>query len=265
MSSRKRNWPASAPGGSTAVAVSEEGGVRFLHIGGDAIQSAMRLARPDWLELHYNRAMMAFLLFHPAPRRVLMVGLGGGSMARFLHRAYPRCHVTAVELNPEVLAAARRYFDLPPDGLRFAAVLEDGDAWVKAHPGSADVLLLDAFDDGRQVQALCSPAFYASAFEALGEQGVLAQNFMSDDDRVDLFAGRIAEAFGREVLLLQAADRVNTIVFAFKGGRKRIAWSVLRERAQALADRFDLPGDHYLAALKRNLPREEARSAWFAY
>jgi spermidine synthase len=247
------------------VAVSEEGGVRFLHIGGDAIQSAMRLARPDRLELHYNRAMMAFLLFHPAPRRVLMVGLGGGSMARFLHRSYPRCHVTAIELNPEVLAAARRYFDLPPDGPRFSAVLEDGGAWVGAHPGSADVLLMDAFDDGRQVQALCSPAFYASAFEVLGEQGVLAQNFMSDDDRVDLYAERISQAFGRDAVLLQAADRVNTIVFAFKGGRGSIAWSVLRERAQALAEKFDLPGDHYLSALRRNVAREDARSAYFSY
>jgi spermidine synthase len=259
---RRRKWPL---GGTSAVAVSEEGGVRFMHIGGDAIQSAMRLARPDHLELHYNRAMMAFLLFHPAPRRVLMIGLGGGSMARFLHRSYPRCQVTAVELNPEVLAAARRYFDLPPDGQRFAAVLEDGAGWVAAHPGSADVLLLDAFDDGRQVPALCSPAFYAKAFEALGEQGVLAQNFMSDDDRVDLYAERIAQAFGRPVVLLPAADRVNTIVFAFKGGRGKIAWSVLRARAQTLADDFDLPAAHYLAALKRNLPSEEARSAHFCY
>lgn len=261
-SARLRKWPL---GGASAVAVSEEGGVRYLHIGGDAIQSAMRLARPDRLELHYNRAMMAFLLFHPAPRRVLMIGLGGGPMARFLHRSHARCHVTAVELNPEVLAAARRYFDLPPDGPRFAAVLEDGAAWVASHPGSADVLLLDAFDDGRQVPALCSPAFYKTAFEALGEQGILAQNFMSDDDRVDVYADRIAEVFGRPVLLLQAADRVNTIVFAFKGGPGRIAWSVLRARAQALADEFDLPGEHYLAALKRNVPREEARSAYFSY
>lgn len=259
---RQRKWPL---GGASAVAVSEEGGVRYLHIGGDAIQSAMRLARPDHLELHYNRAMMAFLLFHPAPRRVLMIGLGGGSMARFLHRSYARCHVTAVELNPEVLAAARRYFDLPADGPRFAAVLEDGAAWVASHPASADVLLLDAFDDGRQVPALCSQAFYKSAFESLGEQGILAQNFMSDDDRVDVYADRIAEAFGRPVLLLQAADRVNTIVFAFKGRPGRIAWSVLRARAQALADEFGLPGEHYLAALKRNVPREEARSAHFSY
>lgn len=244
---RQRRWP----GRQTSVAVSEEGGVRYLHIGGDAIQSAMRLSAPDHLELHYNRAMMGFLLFRPDPRAVLMVGMGGGSMARFLHRSYLRCKVTAVELNPDVVAAARRHFDLPADGPRFTTVLDDGAAWVAANPGKADVLLLDAFDDGRQVPALCSEAFYRTAFAALPESGILVQNFMSDDDRVDIYAERIEQAFGRPPTLLAAADRVNTILFAFRGGPQRIAWSVLEKRAKALQDQFGLPGNHYLASLKR--------------
>lgn len=245
---RQQRWPL---GRQSQVAVSEEGGVRFLHIGGDAIQSAMRLSAPDKLELHYNRAMMSFLLFHPDPRRVLMIGLGGGSMARFLYRSYPRCQVNAVEVNADVVAAARRYFDLPADGPRFATTLDDGAAWVSAHPDSADVLLLDAFDDGRQVEALCSLDFYGKAFEALSERGVLAQNFMSDDDRIDIYAERIEQVFDRRVVLVQAADRVNTIVLAFKGGPRRITFRSLEDRAKTLSEQYGLPGNHYLAALRR--------------
>ncbi len=245
---RMRRWPV---GRQTAVAVSEEGGVRYLHIGGDAIQSAMRLSNPDHLELHYNRAMMGFLLFRPDPREVLMVGLGGGSMARFLHRSHARCRVTAIELNPDVVAAARRHFDLPADGPRFSTVLDDGAAWVAAHPGEADVLLLDAFDDGHQVAGLCSEAFYRTAFAALPENGILVQNFMSDDDRVDLYAERIEQAFGRPPTFLAAADRVNTILFASRSAPQRIAWSTLEKRAAALQEKFGLPGNHYLASLKR--------------
>src|SRR6185369_9886625 len=115
--SARRGWPRKWPTArGTAVAVSEQAGVRFLHIGGDAIQSAMRLSKPDRLELHYTRAMMGFLLFHPKPRKVLMIGLGGGSMARFLHKAFPRLRVTALDVSPEVVAAARRHFDFPADG-----------------------------------------------------------------------------------------------------------------------------------------------------
>jgi len=83
---RVRKWSA-AKGG--AIAVSEERGVRRLHIGGDAIQSAMRLSAPDTLELEYTRAMMAFLLFCPKPQDVLMVGLGAGSIPRSCARAWP--------------------------------------------------------------------------------------------------------------------------------------------------------------------------------
>ena len=54
----------------------------YLHVGGEAIQSAMRMDDPFALELDYTRCMMAFLLFHPQPRRALMIGLGGGSIAR---------------------------------------------------------------------------------------------------------------------------------------------------------------------------------------
>ena len=70
--------------------VSERFGVRSLHIGSDTIQSAMRLARPNDLELAYTRSMMAFLLFTERPARVLMIGLGGGSLAKFIYHRMPR-------------------------------------------------------------------------------------------------------------------------------------------------------------------------------
>ena len=80
----------------SSVEVSESRGVRTLHLGGEAIQSAMRLSAPDRLELAYTRAMMAFLLFAPAPRDILMVGLGGGSIARFVYERLPRTRITGV-------------------------------------------------------------------------------------------------------------------------------------------------------------------------
>lgn len=248
MLKRLRRWPTSR---QAAVAVSEEGGVRFLHIGGDAIQSAMRLANPDRLELHYTRAMMGFLLFHPKPSRVLMIGLGGGSMARFLHKAYPRARVVALDVSPEVVSAARRHFDFPEDGPRLSVVLEDGAAWVPRHPASADVILLDAFVDGDQVPELCSESFYAAARAALISPGVLVQNFMADDPRLEDRIAALEAAFGARALRLRAADRVNVIAMVFRDDPARISWAELRRRADALEEAHDLPGDHYLATLKK--------------
>src|SRR3970040_3128060 len=82
-----------------AVYVTERFGVRSLHIGSDTVQSSMRLSRPNDLELAYTRSMMAFLLFRPPPRRVLMVGLGGGSLAKFIYHRIPDAVTEVIDVN----------------------------------------------------------------------------------------------------------------------------------------------------------------------
>jgi spermidine synthase len=100
---------------SASVEVNEKNGVRYLHLGSETIQSAMRRSRPNELELSYTRCMMAFLLFVPTPTRVVMIGLGGGSLARFVYHNLPETRITAVEISPQVVSAARQFFELPDD------------------------------------------------------------------------------------------------------------------------------------------------------
>jgi len=242
-----RKW-FGAKGG--AIAVSEERGVRMLHIGGDAIQSAMRLSAPDALELEYTRAMMAFLLFCPQPRDVLMVGLGAGSIPRFMRIRMPEVRITAVEINPRVVTAARRYFGLPAEDRHLRIVQGDGAAYVPASPGSADVLMLDGFEDGAHASELCTQRFYDAAYAALREGGVLSANFMADDPKRGTWCRRIEKSFGGRMLLLSAEDDVNVIVLAFRGGPARIAWDELKLRARALKRQLGLPFDYFLSSLK---------------
>src|SRR3970040_2062189 len=98
------------------IAVSDARGVRSLHVGGEAIQSSMKIGDPYALALDYTRCMMAFLLFHPEPARALMLALGGGSLAKFFYKHLRRTRVRVVELDPRIVAAARQHFALPPDG-----------------------------------------------------------------------------------------------------------------------------------------------------
>jgi len=245
--STARKWSAAK---GSAIAVSEARGVRMLHIGGDAIQSAMRLSAPDKLELEYTRAMLAFLLFCPQPRDVLMVGLGAGSIPRFLRSRMPAVPVTVVEIDPGVITAARQYFGLPAEDRRLRIVLGDGAQYVPAHPGAADVLMLDGFEDGAHATELCTQRFYDAAHAALREGGVLSANFMADDPKLDTWCRRIEKSFGARVLLLSAEDEVNTIVLAFRGGPARIAWDELKSRARALKRQYGLPFDHFLSSLK---------------
>src|SRR5918992_4269746 len=99
--------------GKPSIAVSEARGLRTLHVGGEAIQSSMRIDDPYALALDYTRCMMAFLLFHPEPRVVLMIGLGGGSLAKFFYKRLKRTHVRVVELDARIVSTARAHFALP--------------------------------------------------------------------------------------------------------------------------------------------------------
>ena len=93
--------------------VRTEGDRRTLEFSPGDIQSEMRLSRPDALVLAYARAMMCFALFVPHPRHIVMVGLGGGSLAKFCYRRFPRARITVLELRADVIAL-RGQFHVPP-------------------------------------------------------------------------------------------------------------------------------------------------------
>ena len=80
--------------------ISEEGGILTLHFQSEYVQSQMLLDDPDGLAFRYLRSMMAFELFKPAPEKIAIIGLGGGSMAKWCYRHHPNAQVTVVEINP---------------------------------------------------------------------------------------------------------------------------------------------------------------------
>ncbi len=240
--------------GGGYVEVSESAGVRSLHLGGDAIQSAMRLSAPDKLELHYTQAMLACLLFRPEPRDILMIGLGGGSIAKYLRITMPATRMTVVEISAKVVAAARSFFALPDDDDTLRVVVADGAKYVAGVRGDAaraDVLLLDGFDNGAQAKPLCTAAFYQNVFDALREDGLLVVNFMAEDPKLALYRARIAAVFQGRVVCMHAADKVNLIVFAFRGTDTRVAWETLRKRAKALKrEHPNLPLEKFITLLR---------------
>jgi spermidine synthase len=231
--------------GKPSIAVSEARGVRTLHVGGEAIQSSMRLEDPYALALDYTRCMMAFLLLHPEPREVLMIGLGGGSLAKFFLKHFRKTKLRVVELDSRIVAAAREHFALPPD-----FEVEIGDGAEALTPECCDVLVVDAFEDELHVPRLASGEFYDGAFLALGEPGALVVNFMNDDPKLDATLERLERAFGGAVLCMPALYDPNILAFAVKGVAARVSWNSLRNRAEQLQSRYGLPFTRYVPRLR---------------
>jgi len=98
------------------VTLSELEGVRYLHFGTEWVQGAMRIRKPDWIELEYAQQMMAWMLFNRDPRHIVQLGLGTGALTKFSYRQFAQAQVTAVELNPAVITICHSMFKLPePD------------------------------------------------------------------------------------------------------------------------------------------------------
>jgi spermidine synthase len=232
----------------SAIAVSDSRGVRTLHVGGEAIQSAMRIDEPFALALDYTRCMMSFLLFHPEPRRALMIGLGGGSLPKFFYKNLRATKIRVVELDPRVVAVSRAQFSLPADDARLR--VEVGDGAQALAPECCDVLVLDAYHDEEHVQELATQEFYDAAFLALESPGAMVINFMDDDKLFDRYLRRIEISFGGAVVALRALYDPNITVIALKGLPDRVGFDLLRSRAGRLESRLGLPFPRYVSRLR---------------
>jgi spermidine synthase len=230
--------------------------VRSLHVGGEAIQSSMKINDPFALALDYTRCMMAFLLFHQYPRQALMIGLGGGSLAKFFHQRLRATRVRVVELDARIVTTARTHFALPPDDERLA--VETGDGAEALSPECCDVVIVDAYHDEAHVPKLASAEFYDAAYLALEPRGALVVNFMDDDPLFDQYLQRLHGAFGGAVIAMRALYDPNIIAFAFKGMPARVEWDELRRRAAQLEARLRLPFPKYVKRL-RSMNRSNGR------
>lgn len=231
--------------------ISEQEGLRSLHLGSSMIQSAMRISAPNELELVYTQCMMGFLLFHPAPSHILMIGLGGGSLAKFVYHKMLQTKTTVVEINQQVINAAINHFALPDEDERLKVVLADGAQYIVDHPLSTDILMVDGFDDGCQITSLCSQEFYNHARDVLCKDGILVVNLLSRDKNLDTYIQRISDSFQGHIVAMLSDIRGNLIVFAFKNSPGRVAWKVLKTRAKKLEEIYGLPFSDFVSKLRK--------------
>ena len=223
---------------------------KTLHFSLDEVQSRMRIGRPDALDLRYTRTMMSFLLFGPPPRAVAMIGLGGGSLAKFCHRHLPQARIDVIEVNPHVIAL-RQDFQVPNDSERFRIFEADAAAFVRDTERRYDVLLLDAFGPRGLPAHLGTERYYEDCADVLNPGGLLVANLHSAARNRDACIERIARCFGGGALVVEESDARNTIVFARRHGELlgrpprslrevetmlgKAAWTQLREAFEHVA------------------------------
>jgi spermidine synthase len=218
---------------------------RRMHFTNDATQSAMLFADPDALISAYTRKMMAFMLFNPSPEHIVMIGLGGGSLAKFCYRHLPSSRITVVEINQDVIDL-REEFCIPKDEERFRVIHDDGARFIEQLDEPIDVLLIDAFDAEGIAPSLAKSDFYASAARRLTENGTLVMNFWGPRDRYVANLLEARAAFGDSLMLVPVSGDVNVLLFAFKRPPPQLITDELDAIARRLQMRLTLDFPRYL-------------------
>ena len=193
--------------------VRTERGRRTLEFTPGDVQSEMLLARPDALVLAYTRAMLCFALLAPRPRHIVMVGLGGGSLAKFCYRYFPQARITVLEVRADVIVL-REQFALPPDDARLRVLHCDALDYLAVAPGDIDVLLVDGFDSAGLPSRLTGDAFYADCRRALRPGGVLVANIFTYDPDYAGAVARLRACFDGQLSWLHGVAGNNRILVA---------------------------------------------------
>ncbi len=241
------------------VNFSDEGPVRHLHLGSVWIQGSMLLDAPLVLVHDYIQRMMAWLLFMDpasAPRRhAMQLGLGAGSLTKYCHKVL-RMRTTAIELNPQVLAACHHWFKLPRDNGRLQVVLADAAQEIQnpAWWGTVDALQVDLYDREAAAPVLDSAEFYRHCRRLLTDEGCMTVNLFGSASSYPRSVEKIAAAFDDgAVWSFKPTREGNTVVLAQRQASAP-GRALMTQRAEYIAEQWGLPAAKWLRIFKPVAP-----------
>jgi spermidine synthase len=237
--------------GHPPATITEFQGVRSLHLGTSWVQGAMRITKPDHIELEYVQMMMMWLLFNHQPRHIVQLGLGSAALTKFCYRRLPQARVTAIELNPNVIAMCQSQFALPSNDERLNVLEMNAMDFVldPANRNTVDVLQVDLYDEEARGPVLDSPEFYQACADVLRDGGIMTTNVFGDDfTNYDKNLQNMGLVFDAVVWLPEVHD-ANIVVVAFKQA-PALDFSLLYERAAEIRKTLNLSAKSWVNGLK---------------
>lgn len=212
-------------------------------------QSSINLRQPETLVFEYYRVMCLLLLFRQKPESLLILGLGGGALARFLLSALSETKLTTVEFRESVVDLAYDYFQLPVTP-QLETWVADAHAYLVQAEQAFPLMFIDLYDAMGMSESLSSIQFFDDCKRRLDDQGVVAINlWRTKADELHGVQQILADVFGDEVLYLDVDD-ANTVALAFNDPESKSPAKALRERARALELQTSLDLGKYVRRLR---------------
>ena len=228
-----------------AIRVIDDGQYRILSFAEGDEQSRIRLASPHILQHEYTQAMMLPLLFMQ-PKRVCILGLGGGALVNALYHSVPSIQITAVELRQEVLDTAQMYFKLP-QGKRINFVVDNAASFLdKGLDKKVDLLMTDIYHTDGMDRSVLESSFIENCATNIKQDGWLALNCWSDYKHHQ----ELTELIKKHFVDVRALDTGtgNWVIIACKKQHNQNA-KALKALCQKLANTLEIPLSKWLSRL----------------
>jgi spermidine synthase len=220
-------------------------------------QSCMDERRPDEMVFSYTRMMMTGLLLRPSPERILMIGLGGGTLPAALAEIYPDARIDVVEIDPAVVRVAQEFFSYVPSA-NTSVFTQDGRVFIKRaalRGDTYDLIMLDAFNGDYIPEHLMTREFLEETRSLLAPGGAVVANTFSISQLYHHESTTYAAVFG-PFFNLKTGESANRIILAADGPLPDT--STLRQRAADLAPRLR----KYGIRLRDHIGRFETEPDW---
>ncbi len=237
------------------IEIVETDGVRALHFGTSPRQSSMIIKAPNELHAKYARAMMLWLLFKEQPEHVLMVGVGGGLLSKYLLYHFPDCRIQAIEFRKAIIRIARRFFALPLEP-RLKIKIGDGAHYIKRQSqqlsAQYDLIMIDAFDAQGMADSMQGVNLFSSCKQLLTKDGILVINLWgSDNEQYKQLTWELDIIFKQKLLFLPVRKRGNVIVVAFAWEAQQYSLKAIRHKARQLDAQYHIEFTDFIKDLKR--------------
>ncbi len=208
----------------------------FIQNGMRYIESRWNMERPKSLDLDYSRTMMAGFLLEPGPKRFMMMGLGGGAISNYLFERFPELEIDAVDIDPEVVRMAHKYFGVPDDP-RYRTHVADGRVFIEKSKVRWDQIMLDAFRGVFVPYHLKTVEFYGACTDHLTPGGVVVANLHNLTRNYPHDRRTLAEAFAHRYTFV--SETGNQTTFVASADPNRVGIYQIRQNARAAQPHFD--------------------------
>ena len=237
----------------------ENEAVRQLHFVRSKPHSVMRIADPSALVMAYTRKMMAFLLFVPRPSRILLLGLGGGSLAKYCHRHLTGTSLVVVEPDADVVAL-REAFSLPPDDERLQVVGQRWTEFLAKDVRQYDVVLVDDQDAVELSPPSGAAKFFRGLARCLLPHGCLVMHMKGDVERLEAHTETARSLLDAQIVPVPLSSSGSLLMYGLRQPVLQSAPESMDAAARRLQRALQMDFPDYLYRINENARAENLRA-----